>query len=50
MDILSELIDKEAQKNAKYKSTDVEKNVELEFDLGNLLASDTNDLDLAALK
>jgi len=50
MDILSEILDKEAKKNEKYKPTDVEKNVELEFDLGNMLASDTNDLDLPALK
>ncbi|XP_059485271.1 ribosome biogenesis regulatory protein homolog [Neocloeon triangulifer] len=50
MDILEEILDKEAKKNEKYKATDVTKNVELEFDIGNLLATDTNELDLKQLK
>lgn len=50
MDILSEILEKEAKKNEKYKPTDVEKNLELEFDLGNLLACDTNSLDLQAIR
>jgi len=50
MDILSEILEKEAKKNEKYKPTDVEKNVELEFDIGNLLACDTNELNLQSLK
>ncbi|KAF4520594.1 hypothetical protein B566_EDAN006005 [Ephemera danica] len=45
MDILDEVLEKEAKKNERYKTTDVEKNLELEIDLGNLLAIDTNDLD-----
>ncbi|CAB3369229.1 Hypothetical predicted protein [Cloeon dipterum] len=50
MDILEDILQKEAKKSEKYKTTDVEKNVELELDLGNLLALDTNDLNLQELK
>ena len=37
-------------KQAKYKSTEVHKEVELQYDLGNLLATDHNALDSAALR
>ena len=34
----------------KYKSTDVHKEVQLTFDLGNLLASDLNHIDTSRLR
>ena len=37
-------------RKAKYKSTEVPKEVELQFDLGNLLATDLNPLDASALR
>ncbi len=37
-------------KQAKYKTTDVSKEVELQYDLGNLLATDFNTLDSASLR
>ena len=39
-----------AARKAQYKSTVVEKEVELQYDLGNLLATDLNPLDAQALK
>ena len=39
-----------AAKKAQYKSTEVQKDVELQYDLGNLLATDLNPLDAQALK
>ena len=35
---------------SKFKSTEVEKEVELQFDLGRLLATDLNELDIQSLK
>lgn len=35
---------------SKFKSTEVEKEVELQFDLGRLLAADLNELDVQSLK
>ena len=37
-------------KKAQYKSTEVQKDVELQYDLGNLLATDLNPLDTKAIK
>ena len=37
-------------KQAKYKTTEVSKEVELQYDLGNLLATDLNSLDSASLR
>ena len=37
-------------KRAQYKSIEVHKEVELQYDLGNLLASDLNPLDTQAMK
>nr|CAD7397169.1 unnamed protein product [Timema poppensis] len=50
MDIVSKVLEK-AEKDAeeKYKSIHVEKHLELEYDLGTLLAIDINDLDLKTL-
>ena len=39
-----------ASRKAQYKSTEVNKEVELQFDLGNLLATDLNSLDTDALR
>lgn len=39
-----------AASKSQRKSTDVDKDVELQFDLGNLLATDLNSLDTEALK
>ena len=37
-------------KKAQYKSVEVRKDVELQFDAGNLLATDLNPLDQQAMK
>ena len=37
-------------KKSQYKSIEVKKEVELQYDLGNLLATDLNPLDTQALK
>lgn len=37
-------------RQAKFKTTDVSKEVELQYDLGNLLATDFNSLDSEALR
>nr|XP_004921974.1 ribosome biogenesis regulatory protein homolog [Bombyx mori] len=50
MDIVNEILEREQKKSDKYKPITVEKHLELEFDLGSLLASDTNDLDIKTLK
>lgn len=50
MDIVNEILEREQKKADKYKPITVEKHLELEFDLGSLLASDTNDLDIKTLK
>lgn len=50
MDIVNEILEKEQKKAEKYKPITVEKHLELEFDVGTLLASDTNDLDISSLK
>ena len=39
-----------ADQQSRNKALEVQKEVELQFDLGNLLASDLNDLDTAALR
>lgn len=50
MDIVNEILEKEQRKADKYKPITVEKHLELEIDLGSLLASDTNDLDAKLLE
>lgn len=37
-------------RKARYKTTEVTKEVELQFDLGNLLAADLNPLDEVSLR
>ena len=39
-----------AENKSKHKSTEVKKDVELQFDLGNLLATDLNIIDTAAFR
>lgn len=50
MDIVNEVLLKAAQDAEKFKPITVEKHLEVEFDVGNLLAFDTNELDLAKLR
>ncbi|KAJ8875013.1 hypothetical protein PR048_022903 [Dryococelus australis] len=51
MDVVTEILNKAANDEAeKLKSVQVDKHLELEYDLGSLLALDTNDLDLTALR
>lgn len=49
MDIVNEILEREQKKAEKYKPITVEKHLEVEFDIGTLLASDTNDLDTKLL-
>lgn len=50
MDIVEDALSKVAEKSKSYKTTDVEKLVALDFDLGSLLAIDTNDLNVKKLR
>lgn len=50
MDIVEEALAKVAEKSKNYKTTEVEKLVDLEFDVGSLLAIDTNDLNEKILR
>lgn len=50
MDIVENVLQKSAKDAEKYKPITVEKHLELEYDLGNLLATDNNDLDQKELK
>ncbi|XP_069692293.1 ribosome biogenesis regulatory protein homolog [Periplaneta americana] len=50
MDIVSQVLEKAAKEAEKFKPINVEKHLELEYDLGTLLAIDTNDLDVQQLK
>lgn len=51
MDIVTKVLEAAAAKEAhQFKSIDVEKHLELEYDLGTLLAVDTNDLDIKKLR
>lgn len=45
MDIVSKVLGKTALEADKYKPITVKKHIDLEFDLGTMLASDTNDFD-----
>ncbi|CAK1546996.1 unnamed protein product [Leptosia nina] len=50
MDIVNDILEREQKKAEKYKPIVVEKHLELEFDVGTLLTSDTNDLDSKLIK
>ncbi|KAL0840974.1 hypothetical protein ABMA28_014760 [Loxostege sticticalis] len=49
MDIVNQILEREQKKAEKYKPITVEKHLELEFDVGTLLAFDSNDLDTKSL-
>ncbi|XP_041978447.1 ribosome biogenesis regulatory protein homolog [Aricia agestis] len=50
MEIVNEILEREQKKAEKYKPITVEKHLELDLDIGTLLASDTNDLDSKNIK
>lgn len=50
MDVVSEVLEKTAKLAEKYKTTSVNKHLELDYDLGTLLAVDTNDFDMKLLR
>nr|CAH7756914.1 unnamed protein product [Callosobruchus chinensis] len=50
MDVIGEILEKTAQDAEKYKPIIVEKHLDLEYDLGTLLAVDNNDFELAKLR
>lgn len=50
MDIVNEVLQRAAKDAEKFKPITVEKHLEVDFDVGNLLAFDTNELDLAKLR
>ncbi|XP_014672479.1 PREDICTED: ribosome biogenesis regulatory protein homolog [Priapulus caudatus] len=45
MDFVSDVLQRNAEKETKYKTTAVEKDIDVELDIGNLLSSDGNPLD-----
>ncbi|CAH0398028.1 unnamed protein product [Chilo suppressalis] len=49
MDIVNEILEREQKKAEKYKPITVEKHLDLQFDVGSLLAFDTNDLDTKSI-
>jgi len=51
MDVVTKVLEAAAAKEAdQFKSINVEKHLELEYDLGTLLAVDTNDLDIKKIR
>ncbi|XP_075231563.1 ribosome biogenesis regulatory protein homolog [Lycorma delicatula] len=50
VDIVTEAFNKVAKEKGKYKSTNVEKLLDLEYDLGTLLAIDTNEINMKELR
>ncbi|XP_022114034.2 ribosome biogenesis regulatory protein homolog [Pieris rapae] len=50
MDLVNEILEREQQKADKYKPIAVEKHLDVEFDIGTLVAFDTNDLDSKLIK
>ena len=49
-DLVENVLAEAAKKEANYKTTEVEKDVELDIDAGNLLAVDTNPIDLKTFR
>lgn len=49
-DIVASALKNEQERLNSYKSTDVHKDVELDFDVGTLLASDYSALDMQTLR
>jgi regulator of ribosome biosynthesis len=50
MDVVKKVLEDAAKQADQFKSINVEKHLELEYDLGTLLAVDTNDLDLKQMR
>jgi regulator of ribosome biosynthesis len=50
MDVVTKVLEEAAKQAEQFKSIDVDKHLELEYDLGTLLAVDTNDLDLQRIR
>lgn len=50
MDIVNDALQKTARESEKYKPITVEKHLEVEFDVGTLLAIDKNELEPKELK
>jgi regulator of ribosome biosynthesis len=50
MDVVTKVLEEAAKQTEQFKSIHVEKHLELEYDLGTLLAVDTNDLDLKQIR
>lgn len=50
MDIVSQVLQRTAQETEKYKPITVKKHLDLEYDLGTLLATDTNDFDTELIR
>lgn len=49
-DIVENVLRDAAEKESKYKTTDVIKDLDLEIDTGNLTANDPNPFDLKSLR
>jgi regulator of ribosome biosynthesis len=50
MDVVTKVLEEAAKQAEQFKSIHVDKHLELECDLGTLLAVDTNDLDLQRIR
>lgn len=50
MDIVNEILEREQRKAERYKPITVEKHLDLDIDVGTLLAYDSNDLDKKFLR
>jgi regulator of ribosome biosynthesis len=50
MDIVTKVLEAATKQAQQFKSINVEKHLELEYDLGTLLAMDGNDLDLKEMR
>lgn len=50
MDIVNEILQRAAKEAEKFKPITVEKHLDLEIDVGNLLAFDVNEVDVAKLR
>ena len=49
-DFVANVLREAEEKKASFKSIEVQKSLELEFDEGNLLATDPNPIDLKSLR
>ncbi|KAH3871196.1 hypothetical protein DPMN_034390 [Dreissena polymorpha] len=49
-DVVENVLKEAAEKEAKYKTTEVHKDIDVDVDLGNLLTSDPNPIDSRTLR